>query len=139
MPQLLTVILPLIDADMTIEDVFKRLRIMKRGGFVLGDPKGSRVVTASALGLIQRTGGFAGSTKIANLRERIIPTWTEPQGWWDRVRGRVTVGGNISIPRELAERPQEGYAILEVDRSNQSATVLVNDPRQLEELQTPPG
>jgi hypothetical protein len=54
------------------------------------------------------------------------------------VRGRVTVGG-VSVPRALAEQPQEGYAILEMDRKNQLATVLVTDPRQLEELQTPPG
>jgi hypothetical protein len=136
MPQ--TVTLPLIDDDMTIDAVFKLLRDMKRGGFVLGDPKGSRIVTASALGLIQKAGVFDGSKKIADLRERIIPTWTEPQNFWDRVRGRVTVGG-ISVPRALAEQPQQGYAILEMDRKNQLATVLVTDPRQLEELQTPPG
>ena len=59
------------------------------------------------------------------------PTWTEPQSFSDRVRGRVTVGG-VSVPRSLAEQPQEGYAILEMDRTNQLATVLVTDPRQLE-------
>jgi hypothetical protein len=133
-----TVTLPLINDEMTIEAVFERLRDMKCGGFVLGDPKGSRVVTASALGLIQKAGDFNATTKIADLRERIFPTWTEPQGLWDRVRGRVSVGG-VSVPRELAERPQEGYAILEIDRKNQLATVLANDPRQLEELLTPPG
>jgi hypothetical protein len=135
MPQ--TVTLPLIDDDMTIEEVFQRLRDMKRGGFVLGDLKGSRVVTASALSLIQKAGDFVGGTKIADLRERIILTWTEPQSIWDRVRGRVTVGG-MSVPRALAEQPQEGYSILDMDRRNQLATVLANDPRQLEELQTPP-
>jgi hypothetical protein len=138
MPQPLTVILPLIDDDMTIEAVFERLRDMKRGGFVLSDPKGSRVVTASALRLTQQAGNFDGDTRIAAFRERIIPIWTEPQRFWDQVRGRVTVGG-ISVPRALAQGPQEGYAILEMDRNNQLATVLANDPRQLEELQTPPG
>jgi hypothetical protein len=137
-----TVTLPLIDDDMTIEAVFARMRDMKRGGFVLGDPKGSRVVTASALGLTRKAGNFPDNTKIAVLRDRIIPTWTEPQSFWDRmlgrVSGRVTVGG-VSVPRALAERPQEGYAILEMDRKNQVATVLPNDPRQLEELETPPA
>ena len=42
---------------------------MKCGGFVFGDPKGSRVVTASALELIQKAGAFDGNTKIAKLRE----------------------------------------------------------------------
>jgi hypothetical protein len=141
MPQLPTVTLPVIDDDMTIDAVRAQLRDTRRGGFVLGDPKGSRVVTASALGLIQKAGAFAGDTKIAVLRDRIIPTWTEPQSFWDRMRGRVTgrvtVGG-VSVSRALAERPQEGYAILEMDRKNQLATVLADDPRQLEELQTPP-
>ena len=102
-----TVTLPLVDDEMTIDDVFKRLRDEKRGGFVLGDPKGSRVVTASALRLIQQDGGFGGDTKIRALRERIFPTWTEAQGWWDKVRGRVKIG-DISVPRSLAERPPEG-------------------------------
>jgi hypothetical protein len=141
MAPLPTVTLPLIDDDMTIEAVFKQLREMARGGFVLNDPKGSRVVTASALGLIQKAGGFNNIDKIADLRERIIPTWNEPENFWDRVRGRVTgsvtVGG-VSVPRGLAERPQEGYTILEMDHKNRLATVLVNDVRQLAELQTPP-
>jgi len=135
MPQ--TVTLPLVDDDMTIAEILTRLRAMERGGFVLGDPKGSRVVTASALNLVQQAGSFADNTKIADLRERIIPTWTEPENLWDRVRGRVIVGG-VAVPRSLAERPQEGYAILEMDRKNQLATVLANDPLQLAELQKPP-
>jgi hypothetical protein len=137
MPPTQSVILPLIDDDMTIDAVFERLRKMKRGGFVLSDPKGSRVVTALTLRLTQQAGDFDGDRRIAALRDRIIPTWTEPKRFWDQVRGRVTVGG-ISVPRALAEGPQEGYSVLEVDRRNQLATVLVNDPRQLEELQTPP-
>jgi hypothetical protein len=135
-----TVTLPVIDDDMTIEAVLARLHKMQRGGFVLGDPKGNRVVTASALGLTQKAGNYPDDTKIAQLRERIIPTWVEPQGLqglWDRIRGRVTVGG-VSVPRALVERPPEGYTILEMDRKNQLATVLANDPRQLEELQAPP-
>jgi hypothetical protein len=139
MPQ--TVILPVIDGDKTIDDVLALLKDWNVGGFVLGDPKGGRVVTASALGLTQRAGSFSGTTKIADLRDKIIPTWTEPawepRGFWDKVRGRVTVGG-VSVPRELAEQPQESYAILEMDQKGQSATVLANDLRQLEELQTPP-
>jgi hypothetical protein len=137
MPQPQTVILPLIDDDMTIKAVFGRLREMRCGGFVLSDPKGSRVVTASALRLIQKAGNFDEDTRIAALRDRIIPTWTEPEGFWNRWRGVVNVGG-ISVARSFAEGPQEGYAILEMDRKNQLATVLANDPRQLEELQTPP-
>jgi hypothetical protein len=138
-----TVTLPVIDDDMTIDDVLERLKQQNVGGFVLGDPKGSRVVTVSALGLTRKAGNFAGTTKIAELRHMIIPTWTEPawtdaRGLLDRLRGRVTVGG-VSVPRALAEQPQEGYAILEMDRKNQSAKVLANDPRQLEELQTPPA
>jgi hypothetical protein len=137
MPQPPTVILPLIDDDMTIDAVFERLRDKKRGGFVLSDPKGSRVVTASTLRLTQQAGNFNGDTRIAALRDRIIPTWTEPEKLWDRWRGFVKVG-DISVPRALAEGPQEGYSVLEVDRRNQLATVMANDPRQLEELQTPP-
>jgi hypothetical protein len=133
-----TVQLPLIDDDMTIKAVFEFLREKKRGGFVLRDPKGSRVVTASALGLIQRAEKFDDGTKMADLRARIFPTLSEQESLWDRVRGRVTVGG-VSVPKELAERQQEGYAILEMDRKNKSATVLAEDPRQLEELLTPPG
>jgi hypothetical protein len=133
-----TVTLPLIDDDKTIEGVVERLRDMKRGGFVLADPRGSRVVTASALELIKKTGDFDDNTKIGDLRDRIILTWTEPQSIWDRVRGRVNVGG-MSVPRALAVLPQEGYTILEMDRTNKLATVLANDPRQLEELQAPPA
>jgi hypothetical protein len=133
-----TVTLPVIDADETIDAVLARLRELKCGGFVLGDPKGSRVVTAEALRLIQKAGDFDGNTKIADLRHRIVPNWTEPEGFWDRMRGRVSVGG-VSVPRSLAERPQEGYAILDMDRKAQVATVLATDPRQLEELQTPPS
>ena len=60
--------LPLIDDNTTIEAVFVRLRDMKRGGFVLDDPKGSPVVTTSALGLTQRAGHFAGRSD--RLRRR---------------------------------------------------------------------
>jgi|GEM_PF-3087771 len=133
----LPVIDPVIDKDVTIDDVRARMKDRKRGGFVLGDPKGSRIVTVSALDLTKQAGDFKGSTKISELRDRIIPTWHEPQGFWDRLRGRVTVGG-VSVSRALAEQPQEGYAILEMDPENQSATVLANDPLQLMELQTPP-
>jgi len=136
--QLQTVNLPLIHDGMTIKAVLDDLRRKKRGGFVLGDPRGSRVVTASALSLIQKAGNFPDETKIAAVRDRIFLTWTEPKRFWDRVRGRVTVGG-MSVPRELAELPQEGYTILKMDRKNHVATVLADDPRQLEELQAPPG
>jgi hypothetical protein len=132
-----TVTLPLIDDDMTIKAVFERLRQKQRGGFVLGDPNGGRVVTAAALEDVQRAGAFDDSKKIADLRERIIPTWDEPKGFLGRLSRRVKVGG-VSVPRELAERPQEGYAILDMDQKTQSATVLANDSLQLEELLTPP-
>ena len=132
-----TVDLPLIDDNMTIEAVFERLREKKRGGFVLDDPKGGRVVTASSLSDIQKAGAFGDDKKIADLREKIIPTWDEPKGFLGKLSGRVRVGG-VSVSRELAERPQEGYAILDMDQETQSATVLASDPRQLKELLTPP-
>ena len=133
-----TVTLPLIRDDMTIKAVLDRMRNMKVGGFVLGDPKGSRVVTASALGLIQKAGGFGDDNKIADLRGRIVPTLDKQPGLWDWVSGQVKVGG-VSVPRALAERPQEGYAILDTDQKTELATVLANDPRQLQELLTPPN
>ena len=59
-----TVTLPLIDDNTTIEAMFVRLRDMKRGGFVLDDPKGSPVVTtsrsASPNGPVTLRGGLTG-------------------------------------------------------------------------------